>query len=208
MPPAHGRLVPTKMAAQSTQSYIQAGGGGDIGSNVGSSSNSSATGGSHMDYMFQTPEKISFKGRRWQGQPQDVDVAAGSHRQQPFRTATSPAPSISPGSSSALRRKILQQLTPSSEMSTPSWHTAVDGPLTPETAKVVSLRETPRTPVRGPFGRFADKGSAKKAATPTPGKTCMKWMRAKKMKSVGNKYRSKSKMALCLQPQPQRLTFL
>ena len=75
--------------------------------------------------------------------------AAGSHRQQPFRTATSPAPSISPGSSSALRRKILQQLTPSSEMSTPSWHTAVDGPLTPETAKVVSLRETPRTPVRG-----------------------------------------------------------
>eukprot|EP00435_Cladocopium_sp_Y103_P054983 s14_g18.t1 len=196
------------MAAQPTESDIQAGVAGDIGSNVGSSSN----GASHMDWIFQTPEKTLLRRRRLEGQSQDVDVAAAPvPRPRLVRIATSPGQSVSPGSSSALRRKILNQLTPSSDVSTPSWYTAVDGPLTPETAKVVSLRETPRTPVRVrvPFGGSADFDPANTAATPTPGKTCLKWMKARaRMKKTSSIKKKKPKSQKALQPQPQRLTFL
>ena len=89
---------------------------------------------------------------------EEVEAAHGYLFQTPKKTNTrkevsrqSPGTNSSPGdppSVVALRKRIVNQLTPTSQLSTPSWYTDVDGPLTPEVSKklVRVMKRMPHTP--------------------------------------------------------------
>ena len=108
-------------------------------------------------FVYQTPPKTSrsrytvadspvqhfvaprFRSSSGSGQNEEVNESQGG----PVDTGGSP---ISTTSSSDMRHKLFNMLTPTSQLSTPSWHVAVDGPYTPGTRTGANLVLTPRTP--------------------------------------------------------------
>ena len=129
-----------------------------------------------------------------------VDAAAAAPA-----LATSPAAASE--SSLAFKHRLMMNMTPTSDLSSrPSWHTDVDGPLSPGLANAVVVVQPPKTPVQKHIRKPT-------AFTPTPllasgkivrmGKTWKKWKTCSKRKN----HQSQQVYAGKISPQPRTLRF-
>ena len=138
------------MANRSSSSNDNDGGNPNGNINAASSCEFPSGNAGECDTQFETPPKTRQRLQHYQ-------VASFIHHgnwitdnAHAAHAATSLEPELdvsSPVTSAAnLKSKLLMNLTPTSELSMPSWHSGIDGPLTPGTEPAVIRVSAPKTP--------------------------------------------------------------